>query len=229
MKYYVKIGRFYHAPFIDEIFAGAGTPNLSLDPETGYNMEIGTEVHIAQEWTASLAVYDMEMQNEIYYDPYAWQNKNSPGDTRRVGLDASLRWARDHVAGVSFYYSAVESEFTEGPYDGNAMPLVPRHTVGLNGEYYLAHDVAVMGGFRYVTKQYLGSDFNNQADELKACPLFDCGVRYEPSFLKGLRVTLGVDNLFGREHCDYAGYASGYAYYYPSQGRFWKLGASYTF
>lgn len=229
MKYYAKVGRFYHAPFIDEIFTGAGTPNLSLDPETGYNMEVGTEVLIAKEWTASLAVYDMEMQDEIYYDPYTWQNKNSPGDTRRLGLDAALRWSRDHVAGASLYYSAVESEFTEGPYDGNDMPLVPKQTVGLNGEYYVAHDVAVLGGFRYVTQQYLGSDFKNQADQLKAYPLFDCGARYEPAFLNGLRITFGVDNLFGREYCDYAGYASGYAYYYPAQGRFWKLGASYTF
>lgn len=232
MKYYLKTGRFYHAPFIDEIFSGPGYANLGLDPETGYNFELGSEIQLAKEWAIACDIYDMEMQHEIYYDPALYQNLNAPDNTRRLGLDASLRWSRDHVGGAALQYSAVRSEFTEGDYDGKAIPLVPAHTVGLNGEYYLVHDVALTGGFRYIAKQYLGSDFSHKGEPLSAYPLFDCGIRYEPSFvwLKGLRVTFGIDNLFGREYCDYAGWSSySGAYYYPAQGRFWKLGASYTF
>jgi iron complex outermembrane receptor protein len=229
-KIYAKVGRFYHAPFIDEIFAGAGTPNLGLSPEAGLNLELGSEVLIAQEWTASLALYDMELEDEIYYDPASYQNRNSPGDTRRLGLDAALRWSRRHVGAASLAYNAVRSEFTGGAYDDSRMPLVPAQTLSLNGEYHIVHDLAVMGGFRYVARQYLGSDFHNQAEPLKAYALVDCGVRYEPAFLDGLRITLGVDNLFGKDTCDYAGWSSaGGAYYYPAQGRFWKVGASYTF
>jgi iron complex outermembrane receptor protein len=229
-KVYAKAGRFYHAPFIDEIFAGAGVPNLALDPETGCNLELGAELRFAKEWLASLALYDMELEDEIYYDPAAYRNLNSPGDTRRLGLDAALRWSRDHVGTASLAYSAVRSEFTDGPYDGSLMPLVPRHTLSLAGEYYIVHDLAVMAGLRYVAEQVLGSDFNNQADRLKPYALVDCGVRYEPSFLDGLRLTLGVDNLFGKDYCDYAGWSSySGAYYYPARDRFWKIGASYTF
>jgi len=231
-KYYLKAGRFYHAPFIDEIYSGAGTPNFDLDPEKGYDFEIGTEMQMAQEWKAMLNVYDMEMQKEIYYDPATYKNLNAPNDTRRYGLDGAVRWERDHVGSAALQYSAVESEFTEGPYSGKQIPLVPAHTVGLNGDYYLVHDVAAMGGFRYVAQQYLSSDFSHKAEPLHAYPLFDCGVRYEPSYaaLKGLRITFSVDNLFDREYCDYAGWSS-YSgpYYYPAQGRFWKLAASYTF
>ncbi|HQL50855.1 MAG TPA: TonB-dependent receptor, partial [Kiritimatiellia bacterium] len=73
-------------------------------------------------------------------------------------------------------------------------------------------------------------DFNNRAEPLKAYTLVDCGVRYEPSFVEGLRVTVGVDNLFGRDYCDYAGWSSfSGAYYYPGRGRFWKVGAAFTF
>jgi iron complex outermembrane receptor protein len=229
-KVYAKAGRSYHAPFIDEIFAGAGTPNLGLAPETGLNLEIGAEALLAQEWTASLALYDMELKNEIYYDPASYQNRNSPDDTRRLGLDAALRWSRHRVGAVSLAYSAIRSEFTDGPYDGNRMPLVPAQTLSLNGEYALIHGLAVLGGVRTATRQYLGSDFDNQAETLKAYTLVDCGVRYEPAFLDGLRVTFGVDNLFDRAYCDYAGWSSaGGAYYYPARGRFWKLGAAYIF
>jgi len=124
----------------------------------------------------------------------------------------------------------VRSEFTGGPYDDNRMPLVPTQTLGVNGDYYLLHTLALMGGLRHVTRQYLGSDFNNGAEPLKAYTLVDCGLRYEPTFIEGLRVTLGVDNLFGRDYCDYAGWSSySGAYYYPGRGRFWKVGATFTF
>lgn len=227
-KLYAKAGRFYHAPFIDEIFAGAGTPNLALDAETGFNLEVGAEAQFASEWTASLALYDMELQDEIYYDPVTYQNRNSPGDTRRLGLDSSIRWSRHRVGAASLAYSAVRSEFTGGAYDGNTMPLVPAHTLSLNGEYYIIHDLALMAGMRYVSKQVLGSDFGNDGERIKPYAIVDCGVRYEPGFLDGLRVTLGVDNLFGKEYCDYAGW-SGSSYWYPARGRFWRVGASYTF
>ena len=229
-KIYAKAGRFYHAPFIDEIFAGAGTPNLSLAPETGLNLEIGTEARIASEWLAALSLYHMALEDEIYYDPAVYQNRNSPGDTRRIGLDASLRWSRARVGSAALAYSAVRSEFTGGPYDDNRMPLVPAQTISVNGDYYLLHTLALVGGVRHVTRQYLGSDFNNRAEPLKAYTLVDCGVRYEPSFVEGLRVTVGVDNLFGRDYCDYAGWSSfSGTYYYPGRGRFWKVGAAFTF
>jgi iron complex outermembrane receptor protein len=229
-KVYAKAGRFYHAPFIDEIFAGAGTPNLALAPETGLNLEIGTEARIANEWLAALSLYHMDMDDEIYYDPAAFQNRNSPGDTRRMGLDAALRWSRDRVGSASLAYSAVRAKFDGGPYDDNRVPLVPTHTIGINGDYYLLHSLALMGGVRHVARQYLGSDFNNSARPLKGYTLVDCGLRYEPSFIEGLRVTLSVDNVFGRNYCDYAGWSNFSGdHYYPGRGRFWKVGATFTF
>ncbi|HRR32481.1 MAG TPA: TonB-dependent receptor [Kiritimatiellia bacterium] len=229
-KFYAKAGRFYHAPFIDEIFAGVGTPNLALDPETGLNLETGTEMRIAHEWWVALSLYHMRLEDEIYYDPAVYQNRNSPGDTRRMGLDAALRWSRERVGSIALTYSAVRSEFTGGPYDGSRVPLVPAQTISVNGDYDLLPSLALMGGVRHVTRQYLGSDFDNRAEPLKAYTLVDCGVRYKPPFIEGLRVTAGVDNLFGRDYCDYAGWSSySGAYYYPGRGRFWKVGASFTF
>jgi outer membrane receptor protein involved in Fe transport len=86
-----------------------------------------------------------------------------------------------------------------------------------------------MAGLRYVAEQVLGSDFRNAGERIKPYALVDCGVRYEPSFLDGLRVTFGVDNLFGKNYCDYAGWTGTSSYWYPARDRFWKVGASYTF
>lgn len=229
-KFYAKAGRVYHAPFIDEIFAGVGAPNLGLRSESGYNFELGSEVELGSEWHLMAAVYDMELEREIYYDPLHYQNLNSPGDTRRLGLDIGVGWSRAEVGSVTLNYSAVQSEFTGGPYDGKRVPLVPQHTLSLNGEYTVGYRVSLLAGVRYVARQDLGSDFNNEAERVKAYALFDCGVRYEPQFLDGLRLTLTVDNVLGERYSDYAGWsADGGSYYYPARERFWKLGATYTF
>ena len=50
--------------------------------------------------------------------------------------------------------------------------------------------------------------------------VFDAGATYEPSWAKGWRLSLVVDNLLDRRYCDFAGWSdfSG-AYCYPAAGR----------
>lgn len=230
LKVYAKLGQFYHAPFIDEIFAGAGVPNLKLKPEQGYTLELGTEMQLAEYFNAQLAVYWMEMEREIYYDPTLFQNLNAPDDTRRLGLDAAIGWRKADCGALMLAYHAMQAEFTGGNYDHNRIPLVPRHTVSLQGEYHLFYGISALGGARYVTNQILGSDFHNQAHHLAPYLIFDCGVRYQPTWLPTLTAHLGVDNVFGKQYCDYAGWSdSSGAYYYPARDRFYKLSLNYTF
>ena len=115
--------------------------------------------------------------------------------------------------------------------------LVPQHTVTLNGELYVLNDLSCFAHVRAVSDQVLGSDFLNEGNKIHAYGLLDLGVRYEPHYevVKGLKLLCGVDNVFDKEYCDYAGYspASAYSaassYYYPAAGRFWKVAISYEF
>ena len=226
VKLFTRVARYYHAPFIDEIFAGAGTPNTDLVPETGYSFETGAEVVIAKEWTAGLTLYELDSSDEIYYDPTRYMNINAPDDTRRRGLEGSVRWSREEVGSFGLAYDLVDACFTEGLYDGNSVPLTPHHMLTVNGEAYLAPELAALGTLRYVSSQNSGSDFTNTQKELDDYATLDLALRYEPRFLKGLKLIGGVDNVFGKEYayCSYYGTS-----YYPANERTWKLCASYTF
>ncbi len=234
IKLFARTASYYHAPFVDESVGwGGGAPNTDLVPETGYTLETGAELLLAKEWTLAATVYQTDTKNEIYYDPKAktWgANINAPDDTRRQGAETALRWIREDVASASLNYDYVHAFFTEGQYDNNTFPMVPRHTLTLNGEFYATHEVALLGGVRYVASQYLDSDLANKQEQLKAYGLLDLAVRYEPGCLKGLRLLAGVDNVCDKEYASYGGYSTWSGnYYYPANTRTWKVCASYTF
>ncbi len=233
VKVFARAARYYRAPFVDEVVGWGGVPNTSLKPETGLTLETGTEVTLDKEWTAAVTVYQMDSQDEIYYNIDALgmgRNVNAPDATRRQGAETALRWTREEVASAALTYDYVHAYFTEGAYDNNTFPMVPSHMLGLNGEVYATHEVALLGGVRYVSSQYLDTDFANKQEQLKAYGLLDLAVRYEPAFLKRLRLIVGVDNVLDKEYASYAGYSSwSGAYYYPANARTWKASASYSF
>ena len=226
VKLFTRVARYYHAPFIDEVVGWSGAPNTDLVPETGYSYEAGTEVMLAREWTVGLTAFLMESSDEIYYNPTTYSNVNAPEDTRRQGLESALRWSRDRVGSFGLIYDFVDAAFTEGAYDGNDVPLVPQHLVTVNGEAYLTSQLAALGCVRYVSSQTSGSDFSNTREELDDYATLDLALRYEPTFLKGLRLIGGVDNVLDKEYAYCSFYGTSY---YPASERTWKLCASYSF
>jgi len=58
------------------------------------------------------------------------------------------------------------------------------------------------------------------------------GVKFMPTWgvLKGFTVSAGIDNLFDRKYCDYAGYSAWQGrYYYPACGRSFMFTIRYDF
>ncbi len=233
-KLYLRGTRFYRAPFCDEL----NYAPKALDPETGYSAEFGASAQPAEEWLADVSLWTMWMKHELFYDPgiyYNWwwgANVNSPARTRRIGLDAMLRWAREKVASAALCYRYADSRFTEGEYDSNHTPLAPHHLIRLQGEVWATDWVALFAGVREVSSQYLAGDYGNDYPKLKPYALFDCGVRFYPFGDKlddNLMVQFAVDNLTNRKYCDFAGASGGDTYYYPAEGRFYALSARYEF
>ncbi len=226
VRLFSRVARYYHAPFIDETVGWTGAPNTGLAPERGLSVELGAEATIAREWTLGATAYQHDTRDEIYYDPTVYMNINAPDAIRRQGVETSLRWARAGVGAFGVVYDFTDAVFSEGAYDGNDVPLVPNHTVTVNGEVSLTSDLAALGTAHYAASQRSGSDFANALDKLDAYGTLDLALRYEPHFVKGLRLFAGVDNVFDREYAYCSFYGSSY---YPAVGRTWKFCASYTF
>lgn len=232
VKLFLRGGRFYRAPFCDEMNYAPKT----LRPETGYAAELGADGRISREWSARASVYSMWMEDEIFLDPGApylgwWgANVNSPARTRRAGADAALFWSREGVGSAGLLYRCVDARFTDGRYEECRAPLAPRHLLRLNGELCLTGELTLFGGCRWVSDQVLAGDYANAKERLKAYGLLDGGLRYAPGRLGGrLTLQLAADNLLGKKYCDFAGVAGGAPYYYPAAGRVFTFTAAYTF
>ena len=237
LKTYAKATRFHRSAFCDEM--NYTQDGRMLKPETGVSLDAGVEWDFLEEFSFGFNAYSMVMEDEIFYNPYAtpsewggWNgyNANSPSKTRRLGFDTGLSWLRDKVAEASVKYSAVRAEFAGGRYHGESVPLVPSHRVRAEAGVWIFDDLEVKGGYSYVSAQRLAGDFDGDHGRLGAYSLFDVGVYYSPSWAKGWKASLVVDNLFDRNCCDFAGwsYYSG-AYYYPACGRSFLFTLSYEF
>jgi iron complex outermembrane receptor protein len=227
VKFYAQAASLYHAPFADEQVNiwGPAPVVADIEPETGLNQEAGAVVRFAEEWETGLSLYQLDLKNEIVYNPMTWKNENYD-DTRRRGMEANLSWSRPGVASVSAFYTFVDAEFDAGPNAGKEVPLVPKHVLTLNGEWSVLEDLALLSTFRATSNQRSGSDFANAMDNLDGVGVFDVGVRVTPSRVKGLQLTFGIDNVFDKNYAT-SGFSGSSVY--PANGRTWKLTASYTF
>ena len=236
MKTYAKGTRFHRSAFCDEL--NYTKDGRFLEPETGTSLDIGIEWVFLKEFTLDLNGYGSIMEDEIFYNPYArdygtyWggYNCNSPAKTRRIGLDAGFAWKRDKVAEASIKYGLVKADFGSGQYHGEDVPLAPNHRIRFEVGVWVIDDIEIKGGYRFVGKQHLAGDFENEHDELPDYSLFDVGAYYTPTWAKGWKASFIVDNLLDRNYCDFAGWSdySG-AYYYPACGRSFMFMLSYEF
>ncbi len=227
VKTFARAATVYHAPFADEQVSAWATPpyNADLEPESGLNLEAGVTVRFAEEWEAGLTAFQLDLQDEIVYNPITFANANYD-DTRRRGFEANLAWSCPGVARLSAFYTFVNAEFDAGANAGNEIPLVPKHVLTLNGEWSVIDDLALLANFRATSSQNHGSDFANAWDKLAGFGVFDVGIRVTPSHIAGLQLIFSVDNVFDKLYATTGFYGNSY---YPANGRTWKLTASYTF
>jgi len=236
LKTYVKGTRFHRSAFCDEL--NYTQDGKFLEPETGTSLDFGLEYEFLEEFKFDFAGYWSVMEDEIFYNPYAKDmggyfygyNCNSPGRTERLGFDTGLSWLRDKVAEASIRYSWVNARFRDGQYEGEDIPMVPESRVRAEVGFWIIDDLELKGGYRYVSNQYMMSDFGNDHERLSGYSVFDIGAYYTPSWAEGWKASFVMDNLLDKEYCDFAGWSdySG-AYYYPACGRSFMFSISYEF
>jgi len=230
-KVYARFSRTYRNPFLDEIpyDPRTFTPMGLLDPEEGWNAEVGFSWRFLEDFSVGGDAYFSWLEDEIFYDAVHGNNVNSPDETCRRGFDLHAAWERDKLAGLSLAFSYVKATFDGGTFGRNLIPLVPETALTLNGRVWLWDACYVFGGYRFQSDMVSVSDFNNDYDLIGWYGLFHVGAAYEPDFaewVRGVKFTVTVDNLFDEKYCDYATYG---ANYYPGAGRSFTVSLRYEF
>ena len=224
-RIYGTIRRFYRYPATDE-YMDFGTPaiNQNLEPENGYEVELGTDWTIEQIFLSG-RIFRQWMEDEIIYDPLVGMfgsNVNLPKNSR-IGLDLSLDWeiTESIRSGVSYEY--VKATFEEGNYDGSRVPLVPEGLIRLFLELQPVDSLLLNLGSSYVGESFRGSDFSNTEAKMEDYWLYDLSINYELS--ENATLFSGVENLMDEEYLSTA-FGTGL---YPGEGRKVKVGLRYSF
>jgi iron complex outermembrane receptor protein len=233
-KVFVKASTLYRLPFLDEqvSYYGFGTDAFyqDIDPETGWDIDIGGDWNVSQELNVALTLYYMEMKDEIAYNAVTWQNENME-DTRHMGVEASLGYFIVEDVKLFGSYTLNDATFIKGANKDNDIPLVPMHNVNVGAWFFLPAGFSFKGEANYVSSSYLGGDYANTGDKLDEYVVVNALLNYAcpAQDLEGLSLYVAVDNIFDEEYSSvgYQGWsANGY---YPEPGTTFACGLEYNF
>ena len=229
---YAKIGTSFRVPNVNDVYnLFTGVVSL-LEPQTSHEQEIGVDIRSGP-GTYRLALYHIDIDNELYFDPVAFVNRNLP-PTRRQGVEAEGMWRLGGSVDLFVNYTYAQSEFRSGsfggvPIAGNEVPLVPRHAVNAGAGWAFAPRARADLVARYVGEQVFdGDEANTFGRKMPSYTVVDLKLTYAST---GWLIGIGMKNLFDEKYFNYGVFDSFtptfFAYPQPERSIF--ATAQYTF
>jgi iron complex outermembrane recepter protein len=229
---YAKAGTSFRVPNVNDVYnLFTGVVSL-LEPQTSHEQEIGIDFRSGP-GTYRVALYRMTIDNELYFDPATFTNRNLP-PTRRQGVEAEGKWRVGAAVDLFLNYTYAQSEFRSGdfggvPIAGNEVPLVPRHAGNAGAGWAFAPrargDIVVS----YVGEQVFdGDETNTFGRKMPSYTVVDLKLTYESG---GWLLGAGVKNLLNEKYLNYAVFDSFTPTFfgYPQPERSIFATAQYTF
>lgn len=223
-RLFLRADQNYRFAKVDEHTNPVFGQPVGLDTQTGVSYETGVEFGNRRVALAARA-YQLRLEDEISFDGSGFFNLNLP-DTRREGVALSVDLTPDPrlAAGGSFEF--IDAEIRSGPNAGSQVPLVPRRRANLYAEVRPAAGWFVRVDAEYVDEQYLGADWSNTADPLKAYTVVDLTAHRD---IGNWRLTARINNLLDREYIESGNRGFAGDGFYPAPERNLWLGARYSF
>jgi iron complex outermembrane receptor protein len=245
---YVSYARGFRFPSLTE-YAGVFAQNISLKPQTSDTYETGFKWRSAHV-TAGLALYLMEVHNEIIVDSSVIQQTEFGPElsvqnvnidrTRHRGIEAALSvrpWEWLEVYGS---YTLDDTRIVFDPLtnlDGNRVPITPVHRGTAGFVVKLPYDFDIGMNANIVGSRYVANDFANSLSKLPKFAVYDLVAGFRPyAFSEKLRlqVTFAIKNLFNRQYNEFGGRFSfvtpppteSDVGFYPSPQRYFVMGVT---
>ena len=205
---YAKLGTSFRVPNVDEMFGYTTGPVTLLEPQNSHDREIGTEIKLAR-GDYRLAAYEMEINNEIHFDPSAaagnGANVNLP-PTRRRGVELEGKWQLTERMGAFASYTHAAAKFREGTFANNDVPLVPRHAVKLGANWEFMPHTRINAIATYTGEQrFDGDEANTFARKMPSYTLVDLKLSHD---IGGWLFGAGVQNLFNEKYFSYGNFST---------------------
>jgi iron complex outermembrane receptor protein len=200
---YLKWTRSARVATVDELFEFDPTTFARvfspLDPQTGNGVDLGT--HYKQgRYSGTANAYYMRLKNEIHFDPTTFENVNLD-PTERYGIELNGTMDINDQFSLQGNYTWMRSIFTDGPFDGNNVPLVPENKATLAGTWQPTPATNLVLAIDYVDSKYFDNDQSNSFG--KKIPSYTTVDAKLSHTIRGLRMTAEVNNIFEEEFYEY--------------------------
>lgn len=182
--------------YLQPVFTPTFTP-IILTTQEGLSLETGVE------WTAGLnsaklLLYQLDLDNEIAYDPVNFANINLE-QTRRQGVISNARWQQSDRLGLSASYTLTDAEVLSGPYAGKEIPLVAQHSARVGADYQLTERWQLYAEWFAISDRVFSGDFNNELSRLPGYGLINAKAEYE---VNDFVFTGRINNLFNKKYSE---------------------------
>lgn len=159
---FAQASRAFKAPTVDQLFDPRPFPdftggrftisNPELVPQRAVNLEAGlSRLSPAVAW--SLAVYLMEVEDEIDFDVATFRYRNI-GESLHEGVEASAEWrAARFSPRLAYTWTRVEPQ--SGPHRGNQLKNIPEHVVQIGARADLPAAFTLDASLQWMTGWYL--------------------------------------------------------------------------
>ena len=228
---YGKFGYSFRVPNVNDVYNLFTGVVALLEPQKSHDREIGADI-AAGVGNYRIALYHMDLNNELFFDTQAFVNRNLP-PTRRHGTEIEGKWRPSDALDLFANYTYAVSKFRAGsfggfPLAGKDVPLVPRHAFNTGLGWAFAPRTRADIVLRYVGRQVFDSDeINTFAARMPAYTVVDFKLAHEH---QGWLLSAGVKNLFNEKYFSY-GVRTDFPTFsaYPAPERSLFVSAQYNF
>ncbi|RED38767.1 iron complex outermembrane receptor protein [Rhodopseudomonas thermotolerans] len=234
---FARAARAFRTPNVDERVASGPSYDAFFNPIPGtFALKTQTSVDVeggfrikSGPFEMQTSVYNMDLTNEIRYDPVNFYNTNLD-PTRRYGgeTSSSIRLSDSLLLRSGAAYT--RATFREGPLSGNDVPLVSRYTANAGVTWNVWQKYVVFDATARVwSSRFMDSDNANSQVKIPANGTVDVKLSGE---IDQFFWSLSVINLFNAQYYDYAvasSFTPGRYGAYPLPGRTYLAKAGVTF
>ncbi len=143
--------------------------------------------------------YFMRLRNEIHFNPVTFLNVNLD-PTKRRGVEFNLDADLTDRLHTFMNYTLTRSEFSDGPFAGNEVPLVPQTLFSAGFELALHQSTSLIASWSYVGEKFFDNDQNNTfGQKIPGYSFLDLGLN---SRIGRLDFSLSGNNLLDEQAFD---------------------------
>ena len=238
-RVYVKWNQSFRFPNIDEYWGLLYNPTTQttstvfsgiLQPQTTQTYEVGGNWDVLSSKVTS-SVFKSMTQNEISYNPATGYNYNSIYQVNRGGILLDVASNISPSLNIGFGGKYQKSYYANGPFSGNAIPVVPDTLLNARANYLIATNWTIGGVVNYVSSQHYdtGPSYYSATPVMPSYVIGDIFTSYK---FQGIEARLTVKNVGNAQYATYgtapSNVSSRYSYY-PSEPRSVFVTLKYNF